>query len=73
MQQHGWNWRLILSEVSQKKEDKLPYDTTYIWHLIYGKNLIYAKKNLMDLENKLVVAKEEGEGSGMDGSLELTD
>ena len=31
------------------------------------------KKKLMDLENRLVVAKGEGEGVGWDGSLELID
>ena len=31
------------------------------------------EKKLMDLENRLVVVKEEGEGVGWNGSLELID
>ena len=31
------------------------------------------EKKLMDLENKLVIAKEEGEGVGWTGSLGLID
>ena len=29
---------LILSEISQKEKDKYPYDSTYIWNLIYDTN-----------------------------------
>ena len=33
---------IILSEVSQKKKDKLPYYITYMWNLKYDRNkLIY--------------------------------
>ena len=59
---------LILSEVSQK-ERQMPYDTTYIWNLIYGTNEPFHRKETHDLENKLVVAK--GEGVGWTGSLGL--
>ena len=52
----------ILSEISQK--EKIPYYTTYIWNLIYGKmNLSKEKKKkLMDMDNRFVVAKMEGRG-----------
>ena len=36
---------LILREVSQKEKDKIPYDITSIWNLIYGTNEpIYRKE-----------------------------
>ena len=47
---------LILSEVCQKKKDK--------YHMISKMNLSTERK-LMDLQNRLVVAKGDGEGSGM--------
>ena len=34
---------------------------------------LFTEKKLMDLENRLVVAKGEGEGVGRTGSLELKD
>ena len=37
---------LILSEVSQKEKDQIPYDITYIWNLIYGtKEPFHRKEN----------------------------
>ena len=36
LQQHGWNWRLIL--IKSEKERQIPYGITYIWNLIYGTN-----------------------------------
>ena len=51
---------IILSEVSQKEKDKLPYDITYMWNLKYDTNeLIYETET--DSENRLVVAKGEGQ------------
>ena len=62
---------LIINEVSQKEKD-IPYDITYTWNLIYGTNeTSFHKKKLMDLENRLVVAKWEEEGVGWTGSLGL--
>ena len=29
---------IILSEVSQKEKDNIPYDITYTWNLKYGRN-----------------------------------
>jgi len=63
---------LILSEISQKEKDK--------YHMISLISGIYymaqvnlsTEKKIMDLENRLVVAKRE-EGVGWMGSLELTD
>ena len=63
---------LILSEVSQK-EKEIPYGITYIWNLVYGTNEPFHKKKIMDLENRLVVAKGEGVGVGCIGSLGLKD
>ena len=34
---------------------------------------LYTEKKLMDVENRLVVAKREGEGVGGTGNLELID
>ena len=49
---------LILSEVRQKEKDK--------YHMI---SLI--RNKLMDMENRLVIAKVKGEGVGRTGSLGL--
>ena len=46
---------------------------TYIWNLIYGTDEPFHRKKITDLENKLVVAKGEGEGVGWIGSLGLID
>ena len=62
-------------EGSAEKERQIPYDITYTWNLIYGTNEppYRKKKNLMGMENRLVVAKGEGEGVGWTGSLGLVD
>ena len=64
---------LILSEVSQKK-------TNTIWYHLYPESNIWHKwtylqkeNKLMDLENRLVVAKGRGEGVGRTGSWGLID
>ena len=66
---------LILSEVKSERERQIPYDITYIWNLIYGTNEPFTQKKIMDLENRLVVAKGEGEGEevGWMGCLGLID
>ena len=52
---------LLLSK--SERERQIPYDITYIWNLIYSTNEpFHRKKKLMDLENRLVVAKGEEEG-----------
>ena len=58
-----------------EKERQLSYNITYMQKLKYSTNVpIYkAETDLIDLENKLVVAKEEGEGVGWTGSLGLAD
>ena len=60
---------LILSEVSQKDKDKyyMISFTSGIQYMVQM-NLSTEKKN-MDLENRLVVAKVEGDGVGGTGSL----
>ena len=73
MQQHGWNKRLILCEVSQKEKGKyhmisLISGTQYMTQM----NLSTEKK-IMDLENRFVVVKGEREGMGWTGSLGLID
>ena len=65
MQQHDELDALILSEVRKKRTTTM---TLIIWNLIYGNKPNIKgekKKNLMDLENRYVVAKGEGR-SGMD-------
>ena len=58
---------IILSEVKSERERQIPYDTTYMWNLKYGTNeLIYETNRTMDIENRLVVAKGEGAGGGME-------
>jgi len=56
-----------------ERERQISYDTTYIWNLIYGTNELSTEKKLMELENRLVVAKGEGEGVRWTGNLELID
>ena len=53
---------LILSEVSQKKKRQIPYDIIYIF-------IFSTEKKTMDLKNRLMVAKGEGEEVGGTGSL----
>ena len=62
---------LILSK--SEKERQIPYVFTYIWNLIYDTNESSHRKKLMDMDNKLVVAKGEGEGMGWTWSLGLID
>ena len=45
-----------------ERERQIPYDITCIWNLIYGKMNLSTEKKIMDLENRLVVAKQEGVG-----------
>ena len=54
-----------MSEVSQKEKDKY-HIISYIWNLIYGTNEPFHRKEIMDMENRFVVAKGGGGGCGMD-------
>ena len=54
---------LILSEVSQKEKDKY-HMILHIWNLIFGTMNLSTEKKLMDLENRLVVAKGVGQEMG---------
>ena len=45
----------------------------YIWNLIYRTNEPFHRKKIMDMENRLVVAKWEGEGVRWSGYLGLID
>ena len=52
----------------------MPYDIIYMWNLKHGTNEPINKTNrITDMENRLVVAKGEGEGVGWTGSLGLVD
>ena len=55
---------LMLSEVSQKEKDKY-HVISHIWNLIYGTMNLSSEKKIMDMENRLLVAKREGEGLGV--------
>ena len=64
---------LILSRISQKEKD-----TYHMTSLISGNKYtsqmkLSTGKKLMDLENRHVVAKGEGEGVGWTGNLGLID
>ena len=52
------------------RERQIPYDITYIWNLKMAQ-MNPSTNKLMDLENRLVVAK--GEGVRWTGSLGLAD
>ena len=49
---------LILSEVNHKEKDKY-HMISHIWNLIYGTMNLSSEKKIMDMENRLVVAKGE--------------
>ena len=50
---------IILNEVRNRKTNT--YDITYMWNLRYDKKeLTYETDRLMDMENRLVTAREEG-------------
>jgi len=62
---------LVLNEVKSERERQIPYDITYIWNLIYSTLNPSTEKKIMDMENRLMVAKEEGEGVRQTGNLGL--
>ena len=62
---------LTLTEVSQKVKDK--YHTISLMLESMSQMNLYTEKKIMDLENRLVVAKGEGEGVGWTRNLELID
>ena len=47
---------LIWTEISQKEKDKYP-KISHIWNRIYGKRKLSTKKEIVDLENRLLVTK----------------
>ena len=57
---------LILSEVSQKEKDKIPYDISYIWNLIYGTSEPFHRKETHGLGEEACRCRAGGGGSGMD-------
>ena len=64
---------LILSEVSQKEKDKYHVISLTSGIQYMSQTYLSTEKNLMDLENRLVVAQGEREGVGWIGSLGLID
>jgi len=46
--------------VKSEQERQIPYDITYIWNLIYGTKEPFHKNKIMDLKNRLVVARRRG-------------
>ena len=57
-----------------ERERQIPYVIIYVWTLIYGTNEpIYRKETLMNMENRLGLAKGEGEGVRWTGIWELVD
>ena len=64
---------LILSEVSQKEKDKY-HMISLISGIEYMAQMNFStEKKIMDMENRLVVAKREEEGVGGTGNLGLID
>ena len=64
---------VILSEVSQKEKDKY-HMISLISGIYYTAQMnLSTEKKLMDLQNRLVVAKGEREGVGWTGKLGLVD
>ena len=63
---------LELKEESRKEKD-IYRMISHIWILVYGTNEPFHRKETRGLENRFVVAKEEGEGVGWTGSLGLID
>ena len=58
---------LMLSEVSQKEKVKCHMTITYMWNLKYETNDLLYRNRLIDIENKLVVAKGRGDALGFWG------
>jgi len=59
--------------VKAERERQIPYDIIYMWNPKYGTDGIYLQKRLMDVEKRLVVAKEGGGRGGGIRSLGLAD
>ena len=64
---------LILNELSQKEKDKYNMISLVSGISHMAKINLSTEKKIMDLENRLVVTKGEGEGVGWIGSLVLID
>ena len=62
---------LILSEVSQKKKDKYHMISLISGIEYLAQMNLSTEKKILDLENRLVVAKVEREGVGRTGNLGL--
>ena len=59
-----------MDDTSVLKSYISPYDIVYMWNLKYGTNE-QNRNRLTDIENRLVVAKGEGEESSMDWGFEV--
>ena len=59
---------IILSK--SKRERQIPYDIIYIWNQNHDTNeLLWNRKRLTDIENRLVVAKRAGGGSSWESGV----
>ena len=64
---------IILSEAKSERERQIPYDITYMQNPKCGTNEpIYKTEADSDIENRLMVAKGEVGGSGMDWEFEVS-
>ena len=62
-----WMQLEITTLSKSERERQIPYDITYMWTLKYGANeSIYTTEADSDMQNRLVVAKRERGGRGMD-------
>ena len=68
--QQFW-WRIREGQTKTLAEDVVRHGWKHIWY--EAQMILSTEKKIMDLENRFVVAKEEGEGVGWTGSLGLVD
>ena len=59
--------------MKSERERQIPYDFTYISNLTMAPIILPTEKKLMDLENRHLVVKREGEEVGWTGNLGLID
>ena len=65
--------KCLLSEVNQKEKDKYRMISLISGMSYMAQMNVSTEKKIMDMENRLVIAKREGEGVGSTGNLGLID